>query len=389
MTYISGKQKQNKTGEKRFVMRYSIQLLTFIVIFLLPLINLNAGLVYFGNIKKKQCGFLVKSGEDYYAYTSQTALMGLGRFAIKSVDGVITLKSMGALEISYYSDIARMKVDPGKLKDQAYEIEGAVIMGMDVQVFSVSIADNIDSKSSAQVDGIGMYAFAFNKETDIDSTGTPVVSSDGKVVGVLSKGYKEFEITSRWNSGKVKIIDEKNKLAARLDVKVKWVSAGKADFNKASKAIADTLKFQEDFLPLLNWWCANPYRKLSGDVKFPKKLKAWVNDNNHKTKIYDKLVAKCAKNPIKHTGLIDSLTDSTLHRALKLSKFPQSNLRKMQIKWKTPYLRSRAQIYMTNWHKIDKMMERRLKSMEYLLPQSFKSKSDDAMESDKKKKKKK
>jgi hypothetical protein len=60
---------------------------------------LNASIIYFANINKKQCGFIAKSGEDYYAYTSQIALLSLGRFAIKTTNGA-DIKKIGSLEIS-------------------------------------------------------------------------------------------------------------------------------------------------------------------------------------------------------------------------------------------------------------------------------------------------
>ncbi len=60
-------------------------------------------------VEKSQTGFVVKSGEEYYAYTSQAALMSLGRFALKSFDGT-TIATNGPLELSYYSDIARIIV---------------------------------------------------------------------------------------------------------------------------------------------------------------------------------------------------------------------------------------------------------------------------------------
>lgn len=361
-------------------MRLIRRIITILFICSLPLMNLNAGLVYFANINKKQCGFIAKSGEDFYAYTSQSALLSLGRFAVKSFDGT-SLQSSGSLELSYNSDIARIKIDPGKLKDQAFEIGGNVKMGGDVEVYSVSLSDNIDSKGKTKVKGVGMYSFAIDKETDFDSAGTPVLS-DNKVVGVLSKGYEEFEVASHWNEGKVKIVEKKNKTGARLDVEVNWVPAEKVGFDRAGEELADAQKFQSEFLPILNFWCANPYRELPEDIKYPKDLQSWVNDFKYKTKAYDKLVPR-SKDLNDKKGLVDSLMEGTLERSMKLSKFPQNKVRQMKISWKTPYLRSRAGTYMTNWRKIDKLMECRLVNMEYMVPTSF---TPDGPESGNKKK---
>ena len=359
------------------------KILLFSLCFIFTSSFLNAGLVYFANIKGKQPGFIAKSGEDYYAYTSQCALMKIGRFALKSFSGT-AISTAGDLEVSYYSDIARIKIKPGNFKDQAFELDNKIIMNSDVEVYKVSIADNIDSKSPAKVKGIGRYAFAIDQENGPDSAGCPILSSDGKVIGVLGKGYEQFVIASHWNEGKVSMEEVKNKIAARLDVNVRWVSAKKAGFSRASSEIVNSAKFQTEFVPILNWWCANPYRILSDDIKYPKDLNSWAKDLKHKTRIYDKLVEKCKQNPSDKKGLIDSLMTGTLDRSLKFTKFPQNKIRQMQIRWKTPFLQSRAKIYMKNWQDIDDIVERRLIAMEYMPPHVFAPKA--AMESKKKKK---
>lgn len=353
---------------------------------------LNAGLVYFANIKKKNVGFIVKSGEDYYAITSQAALMSLGRFAIKTFDGT-TIKQTGPLELSYYSDAARMKIDPGVMKDKALEFGGKVDLGAEVEVYSISIADNIDSKSNAKVDGIGMYAFSIDKETDNDSVGTPVLSKEGKVLGVLSKGNMEFDIEKSWGTDeKLKVVERKNKLAARMDVDVRWVDAAKAGFDRAAEEVVNAAEFQSEFLPLFNFWCKNPYRELPEDIVYPRELKSWVKDHNYKTKAYDKIIPRCAENPSERKGLINNVMGGTLERALKLSKFPQNKVRQMQIPWKTPFLKSCARIYLRNWYEVTKMMKLRIINMAYKLPYNFdegNKKGSDKMNKKKKDNKKK
>ena len=337
----------------------------------------NAGLVYFANIKQKQVGFIAKYGEEYYAFTSQAALLSLGRFALKNFDGT-TINTTGPLELSYYSDAARIKVDPGVMKDQAFEIGGKVSLGEEVQVYSISIEDNVDAKSPDSIDGVGMYSFAVCKETDNDSAGAPVLNAEGKVLGVISLGYKEFEITPGWGEEKIKVVERKNKFASRLDVEAKWVPAEKAGFQRAGGEITSAAKFQAEFLPLLNFWCENPYRELPEYIEFPKELKSWVRDHNYKTKAYDRLIPKCAKNPSEKKGLIHSVMTGTLERSRKISKFPQNKVRQMQIAWKTSFLKSRAKIYLQNWHKVNKMMELRLVNMEYMPPYFFTKKKKES-----------
>jgi len=351
-------------------MRYLKQFSVFIFIFFMPFVNLHANLVYFLNIHKKQCGFIAKSGDNYYAYTSQNALLNLGKFIIRSFDGA-AIQTEGALELSYYSDIARIKIKPGEQKNQAFEIGGKVVMNSKVQVYSISIADNVDAQSEVKVNGIGTYSFAINKATDRDSAGTPVFSSDDKVLGVLSQADDKFIIAAHWNDGKVRIERPKNKLVARLDVNIRWISTEKADFTRAALEISDAAKFQTEFLPILNWWCANPYRILSNKIKLPKGLKPWANNHNSKAKICAKLVKKCQQNPAEKKGLMYNLMDGAIERSNTLSKFPKNKMRQMQIPWKTPFLRSRAKIFMKNWQEIDKLMASRIIAMSYIFPHNY------------------
>lgn len=341
---------------------------------------LNAGLVYFANIEKKQLGCMVKMGEDYYAVTSQTAMMSLGDFAIRTASGT-NLKITGPLEISFYSDAARVKVDPGSFKDQAYEIGGPLEIGQKVKL--VLSSENLEAKSNLTIDGIGMYSFSVDKESDANAAGSPILSEDGKIIGVMSKGYNEFVVAQSWfTDEKVKVVERKNKLAARLDVKIIWVDAQKAEFEKAAEQILDAEKFQPEFLPVLNFWCKNPYREIPDNVKYPKELRKWVRDHKYKTKAYDRIIPKCENKPWENVGLIESVMDGTLDRSNKLANTPKAIARQMHIKWKTPFLRYRGKILFNNWNRLNKLMEHRITNMEFMLPGDFKDKKS------KKKKKK-
>lgn len=320
----------------------------------------SSGIVYLGSEQAKQAGFISKKGEDYYVYTSQLGLLTLGSFKILNSE----IKEIGPLELSSESDIARIKVDPGMLKDKAYPIAGKVLIARPVEVFS----NNFSSKIQMNVIGINRHSFALNKATQKNLVGSPVFAPDKGVVGIISSGYTKFVIASHWVEGKVSLKEIANRQAARLDVPVDWVSADKINFEQAAKRVSLASNYQKDFLPLLNWWCFNPYRSIEESVKYPEELKAWVKDHNYKTKAYDIKLDRCQEDTKKKLGLINSLIDANIQRGSVLSRFPKRNISYVQMDWKTPYLNYLTKKYVREWEKIDLLMQRRLMQMVYILP---------------------
>lgn len=319
---------------------------------------INADAITFANLDHKYYGALTKIGDDYYAYTSQTALLHLGNFVLKSSNGK-DLKKCGELEISYYSDIARIKVEPKKEQlSDLYEISNSVVFNQEVKVIG-------ESDLNTTIEGIGRFNCYLKEEFDLESTGSPVLSTDGKIIAIISEGYSEFKISDKDNKNKVSVVKNKNHLASRLNKKMRWIPVSKAGFSNAVKTISDVVAFQDEFLDILNWWYNNPYLPLPSDIKYPPELNGWVKAHNSKTKIYEKLISK------KNSNIIDGLITNTYRRGIKFSKIPQVKLCKLQTKWKTFFLRKRTKIYMRNWESIKDLLDARLVSMKYKLPQYY------------------
>lgn len=322
--------------------------------------------IFFATLKSKQAGFLVKEKNKYYAYTCQSALLFKPDFSIRSADGD-TIKATGKLELSYTNDIARVEVDPGPLKDKFFVLSEKLGYGDSVKYCSLYF----DSKTSSIIKGIGPNDFDLGDTTLEYFTGTPVLGADGRVVGVLRQGHNVFRIAAQWNNGKISLAREKNQLAARTDIDLKWVDAEKVHFENASQMIIKASQFQSAFLPLVNWWCENPYRQVPENIKYPKSLERWVTNHNNRTKAYDYTIRRCAEKPILRKGLIDSLMAANIQRSLVLSKFPKSLLRQMQIKRETPFLNSYFNIFKWEWSRIVRLMDYRLKNMAYMVPHEF------------------
>lgn len=328
---------------------------------------LHAGLVYFSTLKKKQYGFVAKLNKNYYAFTSQAALLRIGpRVGIKTTDGKV-IPTTGPLELSVHNDIARIKLSADKAKELALTIGGDVLMNEEIKLFS----GYSSTPSESEIIGVGIYSFAIDEETPRAVAGTPILSTEGQVLGVLSLGHNTFRISSNWGSKKISLMAYPNKHGARMDIPIQWVSAKKANFKRACAQIVAADKLQAELLPMLNWWCKNPYRQLPDDVKYPLKLKPWVNDHNNKTKAYDTIIERCRQKPTERKGLIENVMDGTRHRSLKLSKFPKSKIRQMDLPWETEYLTYRANIYKHNWQQIDRLITMRMKDLEYKVPYSF------------------
>ena len=336
-----------------------IGLITFLILcFQTQIISANA--ITFANLDGKYYGTLIKIADNYYAYTSQTALLNLGDFILKSSNGK-DLKKCGELEISYYNDIARIKVEPQKEQlSDLYEISNSVVFNQEVKIIG-------ESDFNTTIEGIGRFNCYLKEEFDLESTGTPVLSTDGKIIAIISEGYSEFKISEKGNKNKVSVIKNKNHIASRLDVKIKWIPVSKAGFTNAIKTISDVVAFQNDFLDILNWWYNNPYLPLPSDIKYPPELNGWVKAHNAKTRNYEKLISKSSKN----SNIMDGLINNTHRRGIKFSKIPQVKLCKLQTKWKTSFLKKRTKIYMKNWKSIKDLLDARLISMKYKLPQYY------------------
>ncbi len=327
-------------------------------------------LVYFASVESRQCGFIAKDGESYYAYTSQYALMSLGAFAVQTLSGV-TVQTDEPLELSFDSDIARVKIQGGAQSERALEIGSVSDIGDEIVVHSVLRSKNVDTKNPCKVSGMGVYYLGLGIDTKDDVAGAPVLDSEGKVVGVASKGYDDFDIASHWNEGKVKLVRSPNKVASRLDAPIKWVSPEDAGFVRAASEIASSAVLMQEFLPLLNFWCANPYRKIPDDVTIPRELGAWARDHNNKTKAYHTLIPRIKSDPVGRRALLISLMKATNDRSVRLVKFPKSRMRQMQIQWQTPFLRFRGNKYLDNWKRVDELMEARIVDMAYRGPHTF------------------
>jgi len=163
----------------------------------------------------------------------------------------------------------------------------------------------------------------------------------------------------------------KKSLAGRISPDMEWVSGSESDFTIAGDAIYEARELQKEFLPLLNWWYKDPYRSVATNVSFPLDLKAWVDYNNERTPRIKTLLKTAKSNPIRHQNMIRHIRENCLHRVDRFLAFSSSQKAKMDIPWKTRFLKSQSLKSSQEWEKIIKFVKARKKSMKYRLPYNF------------------
>ncbi|MBN1864452.1 MAG: hypothetical protein JW808_06090 [Victivallales bacterium] len=282
-----------------------------------------------------------------------------------------TVQTEGSLELSRDSDIARIRIQVGTFAEEALEIGSFSDIGDDAVVHSLLIPENVDARTPCNVTGIGVFYLGISVETADEASGASVLNSEGKVVGVVSMGYDEFDIASHWNEGKVKLLRRPNSVASRLDVPIMWISTEDAGFARAASEITNSAALMREFVPLLNFWCADPYRPIPKDIEITRELGAWARDHNHKTKAYHTIIPRIKEDPIGRKAILLSIMRSTNDRAVRLANFPRGRMRQMQLQWQTSFLRSLGSIHLDNWKRITEMMDARIADMSYRSPHTF------------------
>jgi len=317
-------------------------------------------------------GFLVEVDGVSYVYTAQSAIYGMSVVAVVTGDGKRLATNGGGFEVAVNSDLARVPLteEISGLKPAAL---GNLCFGLEASIVGIDSTGKA-RRRAAVVSGIGGRTFflEFPDGEGLDAKGkprpgSPVLLEDGTVVGVVGAPVSRFDIGLGWTD-KVSLALSSETIVARLDAETKWVSAKDAGFGKASSPLKDLPRLTWEILPLLNWWCEDPYRAVPDNVAVPREWKAWVANNNKRAGQMEKLVAKASASPSANKGLVKSLRTSMLYRAKRLVILPSSIRASLNQKCKTWFLRSRLAIAKKEWERLFDMMNCRMKSLKYSVP---------------------
>lgn len=308
-------------------------------------------------------GNIVKDNGKFYAYTAQSALFGVDTLQIKYPNGVI--KKAEDYQISFNSDVARIPLE-GDFSDFYTIGEGSKINDQVAYVSSDTMG-----KVKTEITAVGIRIFKIKDDFKQQSAGSPVLNAENKIIGILSSWLPSVLIQSA--SPFLHYQEINPKIVSRLDKQIKWLSAKKTNFEAYGAILKDSRDLQKEFLPIIQWWYDDPYRKVPDGMDYSDKMKTWVKYNNWINKIVDKLVAKVAEDPQKHKSLMKSLKESTIHRTELLYAFPSSKHQSLQIKWPTDYLQNEAQIHIKSWGNILEVMDIRKMNLEFVMPHEIKA----------------
>jgi len=317
-------------------------------------------------------GFIVEVGGSSYVYTTQSAIYGMSVVTVVDANGKSLATNEGRFEISADGDLARVP-----LTDKAPGLKpaprGSICFGADAVIVDPASSGNI-KETAAVISGIGAGTFVMESTEDDSDTlpnpGAPVVLENGTVIGVVGAPIPRFDIQTGWKD-KISLASRSEIVAARLDSLANWISSDDAAFAKVSAPLRNAARLSPEIIPLLNWWCEDPYRVAPSDLPLPDTWKSWVANNNKRSGQMEKLVAKVSSAPAGRRGLVKSLRTAMLYRAKRLVLLPSSVRASFNRKSKTWFIRSRLAIAKREWENILDMLYCRIKSLNYSVPGHF------------------
>ena len=240
-------------------------------------------------------------------------------------------------------------------------------------------------------------SFSCNEFPGKNIPGSPVLGSDGKVIGVMNAsngiivadhGAQSYSLVKKIfnsaepivedrenndsdNSGTFKFVTMKNRICSRLDRDVNWLPAKKIGFFVAGSAIYEAKYTQKEFIPLLNFWFQNPYKVVSDNIKISDKMRKWVTSNNKNLDIYRAEINMKSSRSGNRAELCKIRT-SCIKRAKAFYNYPSAQSAKVNSSWETGFIRKKASLYEKNWHIILDLLDVRIESMLYKMPNKYK-----------------
>ena len=223
--------------------------------------------------KSAGSGFVAKMDGKMYLFTNQHVVFGADRISFKTVDGKI-LKPRG-VELSKSRDIVRLLLSDDV---EGFEVSRRVSMGAPVAVFGNSEGGGVATELYGKTMGLGADLVEVSAEFVAGNSGSPVLDSDQRVVGIAS--YVRFARPSRMSKG-TRFENKTRRFCYRLSgcdwIKVDWRSYNK----KYGKPFVENEQFVQAVVHVFEQWG----EELSGPVEIPsasfRDLKNWAQAHNH------------------------------------------------------------------------------------------------------------
>lgn len=301
-------------------------------------------LVVFKSGAASACGFFGKQGDKTYVFTSMHGLGNTG-FNLFTKDGR-QIKT-GSVELASDRDLLRISIDetPGSF----FDIDNQVQMSQAITILTPS-ADpkkstfGTDSRD-ATVNGIGPEFFSLNKidKSPYILSGSPITSSEGKVIGIVSCDIPLLEKTDLKNADPKKPevfikVDWGNPVCSKFSDDIKWISVNKQDLAFQLKALADSRNLIDDYVSVACMWYPNPYGKI--ELPTPRiEIKPWIEEHNKKMENSVKNMANIAKDPNHFQDLAKQMQETARSDGMRFSAFASTKATALRNLGMTPYMK--------------------------------------------------
>ncbi len=322
------------------------------------------------------CGFFGKQGDKIYVFTSMHGLGNTG-FNLFMKDGR-QIKT-GTVELASDRDIVRISIDesPGSF----FEIDQQVKMAQGITIATASI-DPKNAKFGTDsltvtVNGIGPEFFSLNKidKSSFIISGSPVISSGGKVVGIVTCDLPVLERTDSRKEDPKKPslfikVDWGNAICSRFSDDIKWVAVNKQDLAFQLKTLADSRNLVEDYVSIACIWNSNPYGQIG--IALPRlEIKPWVEDHNKKMENNPKYMASISKDPNHFQDLAKKLQDTARNDGIRFSSFASSRATATRSLGMSPYMKSYTSEMSAFYDEISSRITARASTLTYISPDTL------------------
>jgi hypothetical protein len=322
------------------------------------------------------CGFFGKQGDKIYVFTSMHGLGNTG-FNLFMKDGR-QIKT-GTVELASDRDIVRISIDerPGSF----FEIDQQVKLAQATTIATASIAPKnakfgTDSLA-VTVNGIGPEFFSLNKidKSSYILSGSPVISSGGKVVGIVSCDIPVLEKADPNKEDPKKPglfirVDWGNAICSRFSDDIKWIAVNKLDLAFQLKTLTDSRNLVEDYVSIACIWNSNPYGQIG--IAVPRtEIKSWVEDHNKKLENNPKYMASIAKDPNHFQDLAKKLQDTARNDGVRFSAFASSRATATRTLGMSPYMKSYTSEMSAFFDEISSRINARASTLTYISPDTL------------------
>jgi hypothetical protein len=311
------------------------------------------------NSKNSYRGITVKENNKYYIYLTQKSLLLNGN---KNPYQGYKKFQLNNLQLAKYSDLARFQILGELAEYSIINYSKSINFATEFQI------ENFNGKIlKGKIIGIGINYFETNLSAQNVITGTPA-ETDKEIFALAANPECHLQINEQWCANRIQLVKNKHLFLSRLNKNFIWEKPEFESFEALKKYLIDSEQFIEEYINIVNYWCENPYRVLSKTIDISSKLKNWKEEHNNRTKSYSKILSLCKEKPIRRKGIIYNLIKNTLTRGTLLKQYARTKNNQFKLKQPSEFLRDYSNKLLDSWHKIDKMLELRIKNLEFMLP---------------------